>query len=84
MSVSGKYGTTIDNCNLAIDKAKTKKDGLYCFSGLYYLVKNNKITHYAAYGNIYQAVGVFLVKINSYDHCSDSSLNKKRIKQKLI
>ncbi len=84
MSVSGIYGTTIKNCNLAIDKAKTKKDGLYCFNGLYYLVENNKITHYAAYGNIYQAAGVFLAKINSYDHCSDSSLNKKRIKQKLI
>lgn len=84
MSVSGQYGTTTKNCHLAIEKAKTKKDGLYCFNGLYYLVKNNKITHYAAYVNIYQAVGVFLAQINLYDHCSDSSLNKKRIKQKII
>ena len=80
MSVSGKYGTTIENCNLAVEKAKVKRDGIYCFRGLYYHVNNGRVKHFAAYGDLYAAAGHFISKIGEYKHTTDAALNKKNIK----
>lgn len=81
--VMNNYGTTVTNCNLAIEKAKNKADGIYCFNGLYYLVKDHKVTHYAAHGDIYEAFGVFISKIGQYNHTLSTTTNKKTIKKLL-
>jgi len=41
------YGLTIENAALMVEKAKTRKDGVYSFRGVAYRVRNNTITHYA-------------------------------------
>lgn len=80
MSVYGEYGTTVTNCNKAIEKAKQKNDGVYKLKGLYYRVKDHKVTHFAAYNNVYQFCYGFLVKIATLeskygeDNCRKSLL----------
>ena len=72
MATSGKYGTTIENTNKAIDKAKSKKDGVYTLNGMYYRVKDNCVTHIAGYGEVLQRAGHFNVlvgKYNTTDEC---------------
>jgi hypothetical protein len=70
MSVSGVYGTTTINCNLAVYKAKTKKDGVYRLRGLCYRVRGGCVTHFAAYGDVYEKSYGFLISVGSYKHCS--------------
>lgn len=79
MSVNGKYGTTIENINLAVDKAKEKKDGVYKLSGLFYLVRDKKVKFVAAYGEVYQCAGHFLVLVGRYNHTQDTAKNKRDI-----
>jgi hypothetical protein len=67
MATSGKYGTTIENTNKAIDKAKSKKDGVFTLSGMYYRVKNNYVTHIAGYGEVLQRAGHFNVLVGRYE-----------------
>jgi hypothetical protein len=72
MATSGKYGTTIESANKAIDKAKSKKDGIYTMNGMYYRVKENCVTHIAGYGEILQRAGNFNVLVGKYktnDEC---------------
>jgi hypothetical protein len=72
MASSGKYGTTIENTNKAVDKAKSKKDGVYTLNGMYYRVKEKCVTHIAGYGEILQRAGYFnvlVVKYNTSDEC---------------
>ena len=79
MTTSGLYGTTIENCHAAKDKATQKKDGAYSYRGLIYVVKDGKITHFAAYGSIYFNAGAFLVFAGSYKHFSDGAANKREV-----
>jgi len=57
----------IEETNLLVDKAKTKKDGIYSFKSFKYVVKNGRFILFSDYfGNIYQRVGnfnVFLGKV---------------------
>ena len=61
-----RYGLTIENCNLAIDKAKTKKNGVYTMRGFLYRVKEHKVTHYAYAYEILECFGHFNCKVGSY------------------
>lgn len=46
--------------NILIDKAKTKKDGVYSYKGYLYAVKKNRFIAYAdCFGNISSIHGVF-------------------------
>lgn len=73
MTVHYPYGTTIENCDKAVEKAKTKDNGVYKLHsrGLTYRVRNNCVTHYAAYGTIYEKAYGFLVEVGKYDHFKD-------------
>lgn len=41
-----KYGLTLDNQNLILEKAKTKKNGIYKFRGVVYKVEQSRVTHF--------------------------------------
>ncbi|AUR86353.1 hypothetical protein NVP1084O_146 [Vibrio phage 1.084.O._10N.261.49.F5] len=71
MSTSGEYGTTIENVNKVIEKAKTKNDGVFTYRGLIYKVKGNRVRHLAAYGSLYELSYGFLCAIGKYDHFKD-------------
>lgn len=59
---------TIDDTNILIEKAKTRKDGVYSFKGYLWVVKNNKFVAFADnYGNCYQRFGAFNASIGKVD-----------------
>lgn len=62
-----KYGLTIENQNLIIEKAKSKKDGVYSFRGVDYRVRNKIVTHFAASGQILERCFGFNVIVGSYE-----------------
>jgi len=42
-----EYGIlNVNNRNLIVEKAKTKKDGVYSLRGLHYRVRGNVVTHF--------------------------------------
>jgi len=61
----------IEDHNKIIEKAKTRKDGIYVFKGYDYVVKNNNFVGYSDhFGNIFQIQYSFHVtigKIESYN-----------------
>lgn len=67
-----KYGLTIENQNLIIDKAKEKKDGVYSFRGVDYRVKDGKVLCFASNGKIIQSFGNFNVEIGNYRYNYDN------------
>lgn len=60
------YGLNIHNETLIIEKAKSKKDGVYTFRGVGYRIRNNKITHLSANGSILERCYEFNVVIGKY------------------
>ena len=59
---------TIDEANLLIDKAKTRKDGVYSFRSFYWVVKSNKFVAYSnCFGECYQRMGSFVVSIGKVE-----------------
>lgn len=62
---------TISDYNILIDKAKTRKDGVYSYQTYLYVVKNNHFIAFADYsGNCYACHGVFtqgIGKVERYD-----------------
>ena len=59
---------TIDDTNILIEKAKTRKDGVYSFKGYLWVVKNNKFVAFADnYGNCYQRFCAFNASIGKVD-----------------
>jgi len=78
--MSVKYGYDINNCNLAIDKAKTKKDGVYTFRGFLYRVLKCRITHIASKGKILERYGNFDVEVGSYTFMQEAIKILKSIK----
>ena len=56
-------GLTIENTNFCIEKAKSKKDGVYQIRGCGYRVRNGKITHFQDHTGVYESHGHFLAKI---------------------
>lgn len=61
----------IEEHNTLINKAKTRKDGVYSYNTYLYVVKNNAFIAYSDYfGNISSIQGVFhyqIGKVESYD-----------------
>jgi len=68
-----KYGPTIENINHLHEVAKTKRDGVFAFRGLDYLVKKGRFTHYAYNGLILERAGGFDVEIGVYSGFSDDA-----------
>lgn len=65
-----QYGLTMDNQNFINQKAATKKDGCYAIRGVAYRVRNGRVTHFAADGEIITQHGHFNVvagKVGSFD-----------------
>jgi len=64
----------IEEHNKLIEKAKTKKDGVYSFGQYLYVVKGNKFIAYSDYsGNLSTIHGVFHMqggKVERYDRKS--------------
>lgn len=65
----------IDERNALIERASTKKDGVYSYKGYLYVVKNNNMVAFADhFGDCYSCQGVFNVKIG---HCEKYDRKKK-------
>jgi len=73
-----QYGATIENLNLAIVKAKTKKNGVYGFRGFHYKVTGGRLTHLAYGGEVLERAGNFNVVLGNYDGVG-SSYEKKAL-----
>ena len=61
------YGLNRENQTLINNKAKDKNDGVFTFRGVYYRVRNGRVTHYAAFGKVVESAGAFNVTVGSYD-----------------
>jgi hypothetical protein len=61
--MSIEYGLNMINQNLIVEKARTKKDGVYRFRGIVYRVKNNKVTHVSDADVILECYGHFNVQV---------------------
>ena len=57
---------TIENQQACIDKAKTKKDGVYTFRGIAYRVHDNRITHFACNGEVVIPFSNFNTLVGTY------------------
>ena len=75
-----RYGLTIENEGIIIEKAKNKNDGVYSFRWVKYRVKNNNVTHFAANGIILERCYGFNVVIGKYKFNSDAVVALKSIK----
>jgi len=54
----------VDEHNILVEKAKSKKDGVYSYRGYLYVVKNNNFKAFASpYGILYAVIGSFTTQI---------------------
>lgn len=62
---------TIDEHNIIVERAKTRKDGVYAYKNNLFVVLNNNFVAFAdPYGNCYEQMGIFNVvigKVKSYE-----------------
>jgi len=59
---------TITERNLLIDKAKTRKDGVYSYQQYLYVVNDNGLIAFSDYhGNCYSCYGAFNVSIGKVE-----------------
>lgn len=71
---------TIDENNTLVEKAKTRKNGVYAYRSYYYIVKDHGLIVFADYyGDIYRTIGAFNTKIG---HC-DNYDRQKTLKEYL-
>lgn len=68
-----QHGLTIENNNLILDKAKSKKDGCYKFRGVSYRVRSGKVTHFAIDGQVLENFMGFNVIIGECSVFSDEA-----------
>lgn len=66
-----EYGLTIENNNLILEKAKTKKDGIFTFRGVAYRVRGGNVTHFACDGRILERAYGFNVVVGGYEYGMD-------------
>lgn len=57
---------TLQNQNDIVEKAKTKPDGVYTLRGIFYRVRNGRVTHFASKGEVVQACGHFNIVLGTY------------------
>ena len=69
-----------DNINLIIERAQTKKDGIYSFRGIFFRVRNGKVTHFARGNEILVSYGIFVTQIGSYKTTAEAEKLLKSIK----
>jgi hypothetical protein len=73
---------TIAERNLLIDKAKSKKDGVYMCIPYMYVVKNNSLIAYSDYfGVCYSCHGYFNVQIGKVERYDRKKALTKYLKQ---
>lgn len=59
---------TIKDTNLLEEKAKDRKDGVYSFKGVFWVVKDGKFIAFAdSFGECWQRMGSFNFKIGKVD-----------------
>jgi hypothetical protein len=75
-----QYGLTMDNQQAIIDKAKSKKDGVYKFRGVAYRVVNNHARFFASNCEVIEMCYGFNAIIGSYEHSLDSINAVKALK----
>jgi len=70
----------IEITNQIIEKAKTKKDGVYSFKGFKYAVKDNNFVLFADYfGNLYQRAGNFNASLGKVKEKYNKTKELKRL-----
>lgn len=58
----------ISECNILIEKAKSRKDGVYSYKGYLYVVKKHAFVAFSdPFGVCYQRMGSFNVRIGKVD-----------------
>tara|TARA_R110002124_G_scaffold147816_2_gene313221 strand:- start:401 stop:661 length:261 start_codon:yes stop_codon:yes gene_type:complete len=75
-----QYGLTMENQSLIIEKAKSKRDGIYKLRGVTYRVINNHAVFYAVDGEVIQMCYGFNAVIGRYEHCTWSDNERKALK----
>lgn len=69
---------TVEETKLLHEKAKTKKDGVYCFNGNLWVVKSNKFLAYCKYnGEVLQRFGFCDINIGDFGNLYVSDRKKK-------
>jgi len=63
-----EYGLTSNNQAAINIKALNKNNGVYTFRGVAYRVVDNKVTHFADNGKVFQQYGVFNTIAGEYQH----------------
>lgn len=63
------YGLSSKNQDLVVQKAKSKKDGIYSMNGVTYRVRDGKVTHFAccSSGHILVGYGHFNVVVGQVE-----------------
>ena len=73
---------TIDERNLLIDKAKTRRDGVYSYQQYKYAVKNKGMIAFSDYqGNIFTCHGAFNYVAGKVERWDISKTLKRLIRQ---
>lgn len=67
------YHLTIENQNIISEKSKSKKDGIYSFRGIKYLVKSGKAVAFRDRGKIYEPFGNFNILVGYYTDDDDAT-----------
>ena len=62
----------LDLLTKLIEKAKSKKDGVYKIGLTYYKVKDKHLTHYTTYHSIYSCYGNFVVNVGNFNSITDT------------
>jgi len=67
-----EYGTTVNNLNIIMEKARFKKDGVYSFKCIFYRVRDKRITHIAYDRKILANYGSFNIIVGTYAYPRDA------------
>lgn len=71
-----QYGLTIENEKIILEKAKSKKDGVYTFRGVSYRVRDGRVTHFATNKDVLERVYGFNVMVGVCTSDTRSSVLK--------
>lgn len=63
-----RYGLTPENEELIVQKAKSKRDGVFTFRGVCYRVRGGFVTHFAVNSKILERAFGFNCVVGSYKY----------------
>lgn len=69
----------VNIANEIIEKAKSKKDGVYSYKGSKYIVVGGKFKAYCSYKEVFEKAGGFFVKIGTIDEIYNRDKELKRL-----